>query len=93
MRIPKSWVPLIARRIVNTMLDDELVSADVDREALLRETARLITTELEVEDRLNNDVREILKQYEGDIERGRMDYRTLFDLTKKKLIRERDIIV
>lgn len=93
MRIPKSWVPLIARRIVNTMLDDELVSADVDRKALQRETERLITVELEVEDRLNNDVREILKQYEGDIERGRMDYRRLFDLTKRKLIRERDIIV
>ncbi len=46
-----------------------------------------------VEDRLNQEVREMLKQFDADIEKGRLDYRRLFDLTKKKLIKERNIII
>lgn len=93
MRIPRSWIPVISRRIVDTLFTEELIVPDVDRAKLQAEVEALVTEELEVEDRLNDEVREILKQFETDIERGRMDYRKLFDLTKHKLIRERNLVI
>ena len=93
MRIPKSWIPLISKRIVDTLFSEELIVPDVDRGKLAGDIALLITVELSVEDRLNDEVREILKKFEPEIERGRLDFRRLFDMTKQKLIRERNIIV
>ncbi len=93
MRIPKSWIPLISKRIVDTLFSEELIVPDVDRGKLAGEIELLITGELSVEDRLNDEVREILKKFEPEIERGRLDFRRLFDMTKQKLIRERNIIV
>jgi len=93
MRIPRAWIPVISRRIVETLLTGELIVPDVDREKLALEIEALMTAELEVEDRLNDEVREILKKFDTDIERGRLDYRKLFDMTKQKLIRERNIVI
>lgn len=93
MRIPRSWIPVISRRIVDTFFKEELIVPDVDPNKLAAEIEALMTEELEVEDRLNDEVREILKQFESDIERGRMDYRKLFDMTKQKLIRERNLVI
>ncbi len=93
MRVPKSWIPVISSRIIDTLLNEELITPDIDREALQAACEEIIFEELSVEDRLNDEVREMLKQYESEIERGHMDYRRLFDLTKQKLIRERNIVV
>jgi hypothetical protein len=46
-----------------------------------------------VEDRLNEEVRELLKRHASDIERGRMDYRKLFELTKQRLVKERNLVL
>lgn len=83
----------MAKRIVDTLLSEELIITELDREGLLTAVQELITEELLVEDRVNDEVREILKQYEGEIDKGRLDYRRLFDLTKKKIVRERNIIL
>jgi uncharacterized protein len=52
-----------------------------------------ILDELSVEDRLNAEVRQLLKVYEQDIERGQVDYQRMFTLVKGKLARERGIIL
>ncbi|MFA5352994.1 MAG: DUF507 family protein [Thermodesulfovibrionales bacterium] len=93
MRIPKSWVPSLARRIVQTLIDKELIEPSSSVNLIIEETERLLMEELMVEDRLNDEVRQMLKKYEAEIERGRLDYRKLFDITKQKLVRERNIVL
>lgn len=93
MRIPKTWVPPLAKRIVDNITSKELVKPTVPIEKLLLETEELITNELSVEDRLNEEVRELLKKHTSEIEHGRLDYRKLFELTKHKLIKERNLIL
>jgi hypothetical protein len=93
MRIPKTWVRPITERIINELMENELIEPAVPKEKLLDEAEAIILEELTLEDRLNDEVREILKKYEGEIEKGRLDYRKLFDLTKQKLIRERNLVL
>lgn len=93
MRIPKTWVPLMAKRIVDSIISKDLVKITVPSGKFLSETEALIMQELTVEDRVNEEVREILKKHTGEIEQGRLDYRKLFDLTKQKLVKERNIVL
>ncbi len=93
MRIPKSWVPLIARRIADKITSNEILRPKVPMDKFITNIEEIIMNELMVEDRLNQEVRELLKKHESDIERGRMDFRKLFDLTKQKLVKERNIVI
>jgi hypothetical protein len=93
MRIPKTWVPLIAKRVLDDLIAKELVTLKVSTEVLMAEAERLIMEELVIEDRINDEVREILKKYTGEIQKGRLDYRRMFELTKKKIVQERGVIL
>jgi hypothetical protein len=83
----------MASRVVDTLTAEELIITELDRDQLIQAVEDIITEELSVEDRLNEEVREMLKQYETEIDKGRLDFRKLFDLTKKKLVRERNIVL
>jgi hypothetical protein len=93
MRVPKTWVPLISKKIVDDLFAKDLIVSDLSATVLASEAEKVIMGELMVEDRLNDEVREILKKYSADIEKGRLDYRKVFDLTKKKIVEERGLIL
>jgi len=93
MRIPKAWVPILSKKLADNITSKGLVKPTVPMDKFLFNVEDIITEELMVEDRLNDEVRGILKQHESDIERGRMDYRRLFDLTKQKLVKERNLVL
>jgi len=93
MRVPKTWVPFLAKKVVDNITVKNLVKPAVPLEKLLTETGQIILEELTIEDRLNEEVREILKSHSAEIEKGRMDYRRLFELTKQKLVKERNLVL
>ncbi len=86
-------MPLIAKKIMDDLLARELIVSRVPVEELVAEAEKLIMEELMVEDRVNDEVREILKKFTGEIEKGRLDYRKVFELTKKKIIEERGFVI
>ncbi len=93
MRVPKNWVPLLAKRIIDNLIQQKLIDVPIPIKNLIEETEKIITDELMVEDRLNEEVRQLLKKYASDIEKGRLDYRKLFDMTKQKLIKSKNIVI
>jgi len=93
MRIPKSWVPIMAKMIIDNLIAREMITPKIPVEKLIAQADAIILEELMLEDRLNNEVRELLKKHETDIERNRMDYRKLFELTKHKLVKERNLVL
>lgn len=93
MRVPKSWIPIIAGKVVDTLLRKDLVKTEATPQELKAACEEIVLDELMVEDRINEEVREILKGHEKDIESKRLDYKKLFDMTKQKLVRERNIIL
>jgi len=93
MRIPKGWVSTLAQEIVDTLYKKNLIELNAPEEKVTEITGELILDELLVEDRIDKEVRELLKKYDVEIEKGRLDYRKLFELTKQKLVKERNIIL
>lgn len=61
--------------------------------ALVEALERAMTEELSVEDRLNVEIRGLMKAYEAEIERGHVDYQKMFVMIKNKLVKERGLIL
>jgi len=93
MRVPKGWVSPLVKDIVSALTKKKLVELKVSQEKAVEFLQEVILDELTLEDRINKEVKELLKKYDVEIEKGRLDYRKLFDLTKQKLVKERNIIL
>jgi hypothetical protein len=83
----------MAKKIIENLVAREMITPKIPVEKLIEQADAIILAELMLEDRLNNEVRELLKKHETDIERNRMDYRKLFELTKQKLVKERNLVL
>lgn len=93
MRIPKGWISVIAKEILKDLLEKKFIELDVSQKKAEEIVYQTILDELMLEDALNDEVRQILMKFDSEIEKGNLDFRTLFDMTKKKLIKERNLII
>lgn len=93
MKLSRERVGLLAKAIVEGLLREKLIASPQNKEELTRRVEAVITEELMVEDRLNAEVEKILKSYEGEIEKGNLDYRKMFQMVKSQLVKERGIVL
>jgi hypothetical protein len=92
MRLNPDEVEFIARKIVKTLVAEGKL--EVDSEARVVEgIMKVVTDELSVEDRLNEEVREVLVQHSREMERSNITYTEMFKMLKKKMAREKGIIL
>jgi hypothetical protein len=93
MRLPKERVRHLAHSLSEQLQAEGLVRVAGDKKGLADALAQSITDELQVEDRLNAEVRELLKAYADQIERGQVDYQKMFTMIKTKLARDRGLVL
>lgn len=93
MRLTKERVRHMAESLSSRLQEQEHLELVGAPKALVEELDRAITDELTVEDRLNAEVRELMKTYEEEIDRGRLDYQKMFTMIKNKLTKERELIL
>ena len=89
MRLRKKMIDHVAKTVTDRLLDQRLLSVDGARETVMAEVSRLITADLMVEDRLNEEVKDLLRAHTVEIERGNIDYARMFTMVKRKLVQER----
>jgi hypothetical protein len=93
MRVPRTLIPILAHEIIRGLREKKFIELKKPEEETVRQTEEVVFEELSLEDKINREVRELLKKYDSEIEKGHLDYRRLFDLTKQKLVKERNIIL
>jgi len=93
MRVSKERVRHMAESVAAHLQQDGQLEVTGDRKAFVDALEQAITGELSIEDRLNAEVRQMLKAYEKQIEQGQVDYQRMFTMIKTKLVRERGIIL
>ena len=93
MRLSKERVRHIAESLTGRLQQDRHIELLGDRKAFVEALDHAMTDELSVEDRVNAEVRQMLKVYEKQIEQGQVDYQKMFQMVKQKLVRERGIIL
>jgi hypothetical protein len=92
MRLTHDQVGYIAQRVVRGLLKEEMIIAD-NPEQLIDTLAKVLLEDLEAEERLNEEVREMLKGYADEISRGMLNYQELFRKAKAKMARDRKMVI
>jgi len=90
MLLAREFVAYLARQLAKNLTPNFIETATP--EALVEVTTNIIIEELEVEDRLNDEVREILGQYADYMRQEGVSYQEMFRKTKNTLIQQRKVI-
>jgi hypothetical protein len=90
MLLAREFVSYIARQVVKDLTPHFVETAAP--EALVEVTTNLIVEELEIEDRLNDEVRDILQQYSDYMRQEGVSYQEMFRRIKNTLIMQRKVI-
>ena len=89
---PSDQVDYISQQIVRGLVREEYITAD-RHDPLIDAIAHVLVEDLEAEDRLNDEVRDMLKNFADEISRGSLNYQELFRKAKAKLAKERKMII
>jgi hypothetical protein len=92
MRLNKNQIEHLASMAVRNLVKDKKIITE-DRNKLIVELIDLITEEFQKEDKLDQEVREILSKHMEKIRRENIEYQTMFRMIKTKLARERNIVL
>jgi hypothetical protein len=92
MRLTPDEIEFIARKIVKTLTAAGQI--EVENEAALVEgLVKVVTDELAIEDRLNEEVRQVLVEHSREMERANITYTEMFKMVKRKLAKEKGIVL
>jgi hypothetical protein len=90
MLLAREFVSYLSREVLKRLGPQTIETAEPQAVADLM--ASVITAELQVEDRLNDEVREILSQYSDYMRREGVSYQEMFRRIKNTLIAQRKVI-
>lgn len=93
MKLSKERVSHLAASLVARLQEDGYLEVQGPGQKLVETLDQAIIDELLVEDRLNVEIRSLMKAYEVEIEKGQVDYQKMFTMIKNKLARERGLIL
>jgi hypothetical protein len=92
MRLTADEIQFISRKIVKTLVAAERLEVD-DEARVVESIARVIVDELSVEDRLNDEAREVLAQHMNQMERSDITYSEMFRKVKRELAKKKGIVL
>lgn len=92
MRLTHRQVEFLATRVVQELVRADLIRTE-DRDGTEARVRHAVTEELQVEDRLNDEVRDLMRTHMEQIRRADVEYHEMFKVIKSRLARERDIIL
>jgi uncharacterized protein len=92
MSLQKEYVHYLSRRVVDELIKREMIeSSEV---ATLREKVlAVMEAELSLEDRINEEVREILKGYADEMRNTGVSYQDMFKVVKNKLVKDKKVVL
>jgi uncharacterized protein len=90
MLLPREFVAYLSRQIVRRLTPGTIETHTPEKVTEL--VQNIISDELEAEDKLNDEVREILEQYSDYMRREGVSYQEMFRKAKNTLIQQRKIV-
>ena len=92
MRLSKVQIEHMAFIIVRNLLKEEKIIVE-NKSDIITDITTLITDEFQKEDKLDQEVRELLNKHMEKIRKENIEYQTMFRIIKTKLAKEREIVL
>ncbi len=93
MRLRDNEIELVASRVIRHLEQAGSLQCEAGETELRERIKQAIIDDLVIEDNLNREVEDILKNYTKDLSSGAIDYRRMFSMIKSKLARDRNLIL
>lgn len=92
MLLQRDFVAHVAKEVVKRLVTGQMIETPAVA-ALAQRVRQAMAEELGVEDRLNEEVREILNQYSDQMRRSGASYQEMYKKVKSQLARERKLVL
>ena len=92
MLLSRDYVGYMAGELVKRLVASKMIET-ASSEALTKKIRAAMQDEISIEDRLNEEVRQILTQYADDMRRAGASYQEMYKKVKGELARQRKLIL
>jgi hypothetical protein len=92
MLLSRDYVGYMAKEVVKRLAAQKMIEIK-NVENLTQQVRQVMADEVTVEDRVNEEVREILAKYSDEMKRTGVSYQEMFKKVKVQLARERKLIL
>ncbi len=92
MGLRREYVRLLSTQIAEGLIKQEMIEVPEDLD-LAEQLYQVMDAEINLEDRLNEEVRVLLNQYQDQMRQSGASYQEMFKLIKNKLVRERKLVL
>jgi hypothetical protein len=92
MLLQRDFVGYMAKEVVKRLVAAEMIETKVP-DAVAQRVRQAMSEELGIEDRLNEEVREILNQHSDEMRRTGVSYQDMYKKVKGELARQRKLIL
>ena len=92
MGLRKEFVRLLSTKLAVELAEQEMIEVPEGLD-LAEQVFQVMDAEVNIEDRLNEEVRGLLNQYQDQMRQSGASYQEMFKLIKNKLVRERKLVL
>ena len=92
MALRREFVHLLSKKIVEELVEHEMIEIPEELD-LAEQLFQVMDAEVTLEDRINDEVRMILNQYQDQMRQSGASYQEMFKLIKNKLVREKKVVL
>ena len=92
MALRKEYVRLLATKVAEELVKQEMIEVPEGLD-LVDQIFPVMDAEVNLEDRVNEEVRLLLNQYQDQMRQSGASYQEMFKLIKNKLVRERKLVL
>jgi hypothetical protein len=92
MALRREYVRLLSVKIVEELKKQEMIEIPEGFD-LTEPLFQTMEAEISLEDRINDEVRSLLNQYQDQMRQNGASYQEMFKLIKNKLVRERKVVL
>ena len=92
MALRREYVRLLSVKVAEELKKQEMIEAP-DGLDLAEQLLQVMDAEINLEDRINEEVRGLLNQYQDQMRQSGASYQEMFKLIKNKLVKERKLVL
>ena len=92
MSLQKEYVHHLSRRVVDELIKREMIETS-EVVSLRERILAVMEAELGLEDRINEEVREILKGYADEMRNTGVSYQDMFKVVKNKIVKDKKVVL
>jgi len=93
MKLRRDYIEFLGERVVQRLVQKGCIRLQADSKTVQAKICNTIIDDLKVEEKLDEEVRKILEGYAQQMRQQNIAYHEMFQMVKRKLIKERNLIL